>query len=73
MASQNRLREIRQSVEGITVAALARAAEVNEKTIRKIETRKEKGKVETRVKIVKGLNSLSGGKYSLDDIFPGSR
>lgn len=72
MASQNRLREIRQSVEGITVAALARAAEVNEKTIRKIETRKEKGKVETRVKIIKGLNSLSGGNYSLEDIFPGS-
>jgi transcriptional regulator with XRE-family HTH domain len=70
MAISNKLREIREN-EGLSVAELARASEVSDKTIRKIETRRlNKARKITKVKTVKGLNKLIDEKYSYEDIYP---
>jgi DNA-binding XRE family transcriptional regulator len=69
MASENNLKNVRQSA-GVTVAQLNRASGVSDKTIRKIENRIIKGKVETKVNIIKGLTGLTGVDYQYKDIFP---
>ncbi len=69
MAVENHLKRYRQSA-GLSIAELAREADVSDKTIRKIENRLIPGKVETKVKIVIGLNSLAKRDYQIKEIFP---
>lgn len=51
----NRLRETRET-EGLTYAELARLCEVSAKVISEIERGRRDGKVETKRKILNGLN-----------------
>lgn len=51
----NKLRETRQS-EALTITELAKLSEVSTKVISEIERELREGKVETRQKILRGLN-----------------
>lgn len=64
------LQRVRET-EGLSRAALARAAGVSDKTIERAE-HSETVRRETKFKILKGLNLLSEHKpaYKLTDIFP---
>lgn len=72
MPFENNLRKLRQD-DGKTIAELARISEVSDKTIRKIENRVINGKVETKSKIIKGLNKLCNKDFNYKDIFPHER
>lgn len=70
----NNLKQIRQS-EGISKAELARLAKISERTISRIESDMMTGTIETKYRIVKGINSLPDRlkEYTFDDIFPSKK
>ena len=69
MALANHLKTKRVDA-GFTVADVARASSVSDKTIRKVENRDINVKKETKVKILKGLEQLTGEKYPYPVVFP---
>jgi DNA-binding XRE family transcriptional regulator len=67
----NRLTEIRER-EGIDRAALANAAGISERIIRRIEEVDGSPRVELKATLVTGLNSLVGSdRYQTSEVFPG--
>lgn len=64
-----KLMEIRDEFE-ITLSRLAKEADVSSSTISRVEKGKTHAKQETKMKILKALNSISGKNYKLEDLFP---
>jgi transcriptional regulator with XRE-family HTH domain len=65
----NRLKEIRER-EGIPIPDLARASRVGERILRRVEEADGAPRLEVKVRLVAGLNSLlDGQRYRTEDIF----
>jgi predicted transcriptional regulator len=67
----NKLKAIRER-EGISTPALARAAGVSERIIRRVEEADGTPRIEVKARLVAGLNALLGGtRYQTEDVFAG--
>ena len=72
--TKNRLKEVRLE-EGLPKAELARLAGVSVNTIRNIEANDHHARLETKHKIVNGINRNPDKTrtYALEYVFPGSQ
>jgi len=66
--TSNHLKKLR-SAAGLSRAALARLADVNERTVKRIE-RGQSSAAHTRHKILNGLNSHTERKYTYKEVYP---
>jgi predicted transcriptional regulator len=67
----NHLKAIRER-EGISTAALATAAGVSERIIRRVEEIDGTPRLEVKARLVTGLNTLISGKgYQTEEVFAG--
>jgi transcriptional regulator with XRE-family HTH domain len=71
MAAPNRLAEIRNT-EGLSQSELAKLANLNSRTISRVESGRRNVAPTTKGKIIKGLNKYQDKlrEYTLDYVFP---
>jgi transcriptional regulator with XRE-family HTH domain len=74
--SSNKLQEIRVQ-EGLSLAALAKLSEINERTIRDIENGRRPGRDVTLHRLVNAINGnpkrISKREYTFDEVFPSNQ
>jgi len=66
--TRNQLRKIRRA-HGITQEKLEAASRVKQTTISAIELTGRRPRVDTAIRIARGLTKLSGRRYAVEDVF----